>query len=132
MSAIEQRGEERSKYLKLVNRFGSRIGILFSVSCPRYFDNLSHSRYFQPFCLLRIWAWTNYCGNARITVRTGDWRTLDGCTGRSLCKNEADYRRESEREREYLGVLATAGARYEGSRIRRFHRDSFLRITCVL
>lgn len=35
-----------------------------------------------------------------------------------------------EKEREYLGVLATAGARYEG--IRRFHRDSFLRITCVL
>lgn len=93
----------RDQYLKLVNRFG----ILFFVSCPRYFDNLSHSRYFQPFCLLRIWTWTNYCGNHR----SNGWLAYSRWVHRTIPAQKRSWLPSVEREREYLGVLATAGAR---------------------
>ena len=105
--------------------------IFLSISCARYFDNLSHSLVILFICVrgaqkpLRLAYIAIGDELLRRDLDNNCCVAADGCccTGRWRAKTIAGGLRH--RSGEYLGVLSAAGARYEGSRRRHFHRDSF-------
>lgn len=122
---------ERKRVLPLIGVVWRQDGPFFSGSRSRCFFLLLFMYIICPTLIIFTRSMDHVYGHRRIIAATvdcprGDWCALDGCTGRCCTKTKL-----TAIGAEYLGVLAAAGARYEGSR-RRFHRDSFLRITCVL